>query len=41
MNKKEKKEAAKQILEKHGYSDEEIKKILGYAFDGKKPKRKK
>ena len=36
MNKKEKKRVARQILKKHGYSDEEIDRILGYAFDGKR-----
>jgi len=37
MNKKEKKELARKLLKRNdGYSDEEIEKILGYAFDGKK-----
>ena len=44
MNKKEKEELATKLLKKHDYSDEEIKKILLFAFGDKKAakdKRKK
>lgn len=38
MNHQEKKEKARAILEKHGYSEQEINKILSLAFDKKKKK---
>ena len=36
MNKKEKEELATKLLKRHDYSDEEIKKILRFAFGDKK-----
>jgi hypothetical protein len=36
MNKREKKRLARQMLKRHDYTDAEIAKILGYAFDKKK-----
>ena len=36
MNKKEKRKLAVKMLKKHGYTDEEIRKILKFAFDKEK-----
>ncbi len=39
MNKKEKKKLARKMLERHDYSEKEIKKILRHAFGDDKPER--
>ncbi len=41
MNKKEKRQLAKKMLKRNGYSDEEIAKILRLSFDKKEGKEAK
>ncbi len=36
MTKDEKKRVARKLLEDHGYPEDEIVKMLRYAFDGKR-----